>query len=103
MKKIFYILFLLFLVPSSSNSFFGEKWQGWVYPDRTNLRNSISVGKDFKSLTDCRAACVNRINSSGYKNTQEAIEFINSVKVKNSLILLKGSRGIALEKIIDFL
>jgi UDP-N-acetylmuramoyl-tripeptide--D-alanyl-D-alanine ligase len=42
-------------------------------------------------------------NSSGFKNTQEAIEFINSVKVKNSLILLKGSRGIALEKIIDFL
>jgi len=42
-------------------------------------------------------------NSSGYKNTQEAIEFINSANLKNSLILLKGSRGIALEKIIDFL
>jgi UDP-N-acetylmuramoyl-tripeptide--D-alanyl-D-alanine ligase len=42
-------------------------------------------------------------NSSGYKNTQEAIEFINSVNIKNNLILLKGSRGIALEKIIDFL
>ena len=68
MKKIFYVLFLLFLMPVSSNSFFGEKWQGWVYPDRTNLSNSISVGKDFKSLTDCRSACVNRINASGYKN-----------------------------------
>lgn len=42
-------------------------------------------------------------NSSGYKNTQEAIEFINSANIKNNLILLKGSRGIALEKIIDFL
>ena len=42
-------------------------------------------------------------NSSGYKNTQEAIDFINSRNIKNSLILLKGSRGIALEKIIDFL
>ena len=42
-------------------------------------------------------------NSSGYKNTQEAIDFINSRNIKNSLILLKGSRGIALEKIIEFL
>jgi UDP-N-acetylmuramoyl-tripeptide--D-alanyl-D-alanine ligase len=42
-------------------------------------------------------------NSSGYKNTQETIEFINSANIKNSLILLKGSRGIALEKIINFL
>ena len=42
-------------------------------------------------------------NSSGYKNTQEAIEFINSANLKNSLILLKGSRGIALEKVINFL
>jgi UDP-N-acetylmuramoyl-tripeptide--D-alanyl-D-alanine ligase len=42
-------------------------------------------------------------NSSGYKNTQEAIEFINSANIKNSLILLKGSRGIALEKVIAFL
>ena len=44
-----------------------------------------------------------KYNSSGYKNTQEAIDFINLRSIKNSLILLKGSRGIALEKIIDFL
>ncbi len=42
-------------------------------------------------------------NSFGYKNTQEAIEFINSANIKSSLILLKGSRGIALEKVIAFL
>jgi hypothetical protein len=68
MKKIFLIFALSFLIPTSSNSFFGEKWQGWVYPDRTNLSNSISVGKDFKSLSDCRAACVNKINTSRYNN-----------------------------------
>jgi UDP-N-acetylmuramoyl-tripeptide--D-alanyl-D-alanine ligase len=44
-----------------------------------------------------------KYNPSGYKNTQEAIDFINLRSIKNSLILLKGSRGIALEKIIDFL
>jgi UDP-N-acetylmuramoyl-tripeptide--D-alanyl-D-alanine ligase len=42
-------------------------------------------------------------NSFGYKNTKEAIEFINSANIKSSLILLKGSRGIALEKVIAFL
>lgn len=68
MKKIFLILFVILLIPTSSNSFFGESWQGWVYPDKGNLSKYISVGKDFKSLSDCRAACVNKINSSGYKN-----------------------------------
>ena len=68
MKKILLILFVTILIPTSSNSFFGENWQGWVYPDRGNLSKSISVGKDFKSLSDCRAACVNKINTSGYKN-----------------------------------
>ena len=68
MKKLLLILLVTFLIPDTSNSFFGEKWQGWVYPDRTNLSNSISIGKDFKSLTDCRNACLNKINVSGYKN-----------------------------------
>jgi hypothetical protein len=67
-KKILLILLVTFLIPDTSSSFFSEKWQGRVYPDRTNLSNSISIGKDFKSLSDCRKACLNKINVSGYKN-----------------------------------
>jgi len=68
MKKTFLVLLAILLIPTSSNSFFGEKWQGWVYPDKSNLTKFVSVGKDFKSLSDCRAACVNKIKSSNYQN-----------------------------------
>ncbi len=42
-------------------------------------------------------------NSLGFKDTQEVIEFIKTQGFSDNLILLKGSRGIALEKIIEFL
>ena len=42
-------------------------------------------------------------NSSGFNNTTEIIEFIKTQGFSENLILLKGSRGIALEKIIEFL
>jgi UDP-N-acetylmuramoyl-tripeptide--D-alanyl-D-alanine ligase len=42
-------------------------------------------------------------NSSGFNNTTEIIEFIKTQGFTENLILLKGSRGIALEKIIEFL
>jgi hypothetical protein len=32
-----------------------DTWEGFVYPNRSNLRNSHSVGT-FRSLDDCRAA-----------------------------------------------
>ena len=42
-------------------------------------------------------------NSDGFGDTSETIEHIKSKELSNNLILLKGSRGIALEKIIEFL
>jgi UDP-N-acetylmuramoyl-tripeptide--D-alanyl-D-alanine ligase len=42
-------------------------------------------------------------NSFGFKDTQKVIEFIKTQGFTENLILLKGSRGIALEKIINFL
>ena len=42
-------------------------------------------------------------NSFGFKDTQKVIEFIKTQGFTENLILLKGSRGIALEKIIEFL
>lgn len=38
----------------------GDRWEGWVYPDRTNLSNSIRLG-EFKSLEDCRRAAQRKL------------------------------------------
>jgi UDP-N-acetylmuramoyl-tripeptide--D-alanyl-D-alanine ligase len=52
----------------------------------------LTVGSFFKKQ-----------NSYGFADTSETIEYIKSKELSNNLILLKGSRGIALEKIIEFL
>jgi UDP-N-acetylmuramoyl-tripeptide--D-alanyl-D-alanine ligase len=52
----------------------------------------LTVGSFFKKQ-----------NSYGFADTSETIERIKSKELSNNLILLKGSRGIALEKIIEFL
>lgn len=52
----------------------------------------LTVGSFFKKQ-----------NSYGFEDTSETIEHIKSKELSNNLILLKGSRGIALEKIIEFL
>ena len=53
----------------------------------------ITVGKNFKD--------VNAENA--FENALHLIEFLENKKIDTQNILLKGSRGIALEKIIDFL
>ena len=52
----------------------------------------ITVGSNFQ-----------KHNSTGFKDTQEVIEYLKSTDYTNNLLLLKGSRGIALEKAIEFL
>ncbi|MCB0476778.1 MAG: UDP-N-acetylmuramoyl-tripeptide--D-alanyl-D-alanine ligase [Crocinitomicaceae bacterium] len=53
------------------------------------------VGKEFKKELP---------NSSNvYENTHELIENLNLSEIKNKIILLKGSRGIQLEKLIEYL
>jgi len=51
------------------------------------------VGKHFKA-----------VNSSGlaFENTAELTEYLKQNTIQSENILLKGSRGIALEKLIDF-
>ena len=36
-----------------------------------------------------------------FENTDEAKEYLSTIRLQNSLILIKGSRGIGLEKIIE--
>ncbi|MFC3161173.1 UDP-N-acetylmuramoyl-tripeptide--D-alanyl-D-alanine ligase [Chryseobacterium arachidis] len=54
----------------------------------------ITVGKNFRN-----------VNSSGksFETTADLIEYLKGNKIQSENILLKGSRGIALEKSIDFI
>jgi UDP-N-acetylmuramoyl-tripeptide--D-alanyl-D-alanine ligase len=57
-----------------------------------NQLNYFTVGKIFKEL-----------NTDGFADISELEEFLISKPLSNHLILLKGSRGISLEKIIPIL
>lgn len=54
----------------------------------------ITVGPHFKSVYK---------SENAFENTTELIERLKSNPIQKNNILLKASRGIALEKIIDFL
>ncbi|MCO4292807.1 UDP-N-acetylmuramoyl-tripeptide--D-alanyl-D-alanine ligase [Solitalea sp. MAHUQ-68] len=60
------------------------------------LINALLVGKHFYSLKD----------NSGYtffENTEEAVDYLKKHPVRNSHILVKGSRGMKLESLIGLL
>lgn len=54
----------------------------------------MTVGQNFK-----------KVNSSGlaFENTAELIEYLKLNTIQSENVLLKGSRGIALEKAVDFI
>jgi len=54
----------------------------------------ITVGKHFKTVNP---------SALSFDNTAELIEYLKQNTIKSENILLKGSRGIALEKSIDFI
>lgn len=54
----------------------------------------ITVGKNFKAVND---------TALSFENTQELSEYLKQNEITSKNILLKGSRGIALEKVIDFI
>ena len=58
-----------------------------------NFENVITVGKHFKEVNSEKA----------FESSAELIDYLKENKISTKNILLKGSRGVALEKIIDFL
>jgi UDP-N-acetylmuramoyl-tripeptide--D-alanyl-D-alanine ligase len=54
----------------------------------------ITVGKHFKAVNH---------SSRSFENTSELIEYLHSNKIQSENVLLKASRGISLEKAIDFI
>ncbi|WP_419870332.1 UDP-N-acetylmuramoyl-tripeptide--D-alanyl-D-alanine ligase [Chryseobacterium sp. CT-SW4] len=59
-----------------------------------NFEGIITVGKNFKNINPAGTA---------FYNTDELIEYLKSNKIQSDNVLLKGSRGISLEKVIDFI
>ena len=54
----------------------------------------ITVGKEFKKVNK---------NSRSFENSKELSEYLKSNKIESKNILLKASRGIALEQILEFI
>ncbi len=59
-----------------------------------NFDEIITVGKHFKAVN---------APGSAFENTAELINYLKQHRIQSDNILLKGSRGIALEKVIDFI
>ena len=61
-------------------------------PNREHKLKLLTVGPIFKD-----------INANGYANVENLKELLAKDQIQDKLILLKGSRGIALEKLMDCL
>lgn len=61
-----------------------------------NISNAILVGPLFM-------ASVKNTNTKAFSTSEEAVEFLKQNKIADSTILIKGSRGIKLEKIVEVL
>lgn len=65
-----------------------------AYARRLGFTRIITVGKNFRQVNS---------SSSAFENTAELTEYLKLNPIRSENILLKGSRGIALEKSIDFI
>ncbi len=61
-----------------------------------NISNALLVGPLF-------IAAGKKTNSKTFATSDEAVEFLKQNKIADSIILIKGSRGIKLEKVVDVL
>jgi UDP-N-acetylmuramoyl-tripeptide--D-alanyl-D-alanine ligase len=57
-----------------------------------NLKNTILVGGDFEKINQPYPF---------FKNSNEAVPWLNENMPTNALVLIKGSRGIKMEKLMD--
>lgn len=58
--------------------------------------DSYFVGEEFNKVP-------NKFNFKYFKNSKELIEYLETNKINSSSILVKGSRGIRLEKVAEYL
>ena len=58
-----YLMLLVFLAGCTA-----DRWEGWVYPDRTDLTVDVQIG-EFDSLESCRASARNLMIQSGWQES----------------------------------
>ena len=61
-----------------------------------NISNALLVGPLF-------VAAGKKVSAKTFSNSDEAVEFLKQNKIADSTILIKGSRGIKLEKVVEVL
>lgn len=61
----------------------------------------VTIGCEAKYIADELKALRNDIIVSSYSNKEEAIEYLESILKPNDTILVKGSRGMQLEKTVE--
>jgi len=64
--------------------------------EQLNVETLIFIGKDFYAFKD-------KYKGNFFSTPVEAQEFLKNNPIKNSLVLLKGSRGMALEQLLPLL
>ena len=64
------------------------------FANSLNLDEIITVGKEFKNVNQ---------DSKSFQNSKELSEYLKMNKIQSKNILLKASRGIALEQILEFI
>jgi len=63
----------------------------------THVDERIFIGKEFES----QKLKVKSQKTAFYNTVEEAIEALKTSPVKNSTVLIKGSRGMALERLVE--
>ena len=64
------------------------------YAQRLGFNQIITVGKNFRQVNS---------SATAFESTAELTEYLKLHEIRSENILLKGSRGIALEKSLDFI
>jgi UDP-N-acetylmuramoyl-tripeptide--D-alanyl-D-alanine ligase len=69
----------------------------------TNMAERIFVGKAFHQAGLTIDHRPSTIDSKFYETAEDAIAGLKANPIKNSTILIKGSRGMALERLVELL
>jgi len=69
-----------------------KEHQSIIYLANELKLESIFIGEEFS-----------KVNTTAYNRADDFAEFLNENPIKNKTILLKGSRGIALERLVELL
>ena len=62
---------------------------------KSGVSNVFLVGKIFNAI--------NNTKYTSFNNTRDLIELLKTKSIENAFILIKGSRGMKLEQVLDYL